>query len=144
MKLFSWPNETVAPGSQGENVEQHAELVIGGRWQQRVPTWRDAVATILVLAVLILLGLGARQMVAPFVVAHQPRILLSPDVLPGYALRTTMRVLAALVASLAFTLTYATAAGKSRRAEVVLIPLLDVLQSVPVLGYLSFTVVFFV
>lgn len=61
-----------------------------------------------------------------------------------YALRTTMRMLAALLLSLIFTLTYATAAAKSRRAEMVLIPLLDVMQSVPVLGYLSFTVVFFV
>ena len=55
-----------------------------------------------------------------------------------------MRMLAALVASLVFTFTYATLAAKSRRAEMVLIPLLDVLQSVPILGYLSFTVVFFV
>src|SRR3974390_3930185 len=55
-----------------------------------------------------------------------------------------MRMLAALVASLIFTFTYATLAAKSRRTEMVLIPLLDVLQSVPVLGYLSFTVVFFV
>jgi len=53
-------------------------------------------------------------------------------------------MLAALAASLIFTFTYATPAAKSRRAETVLIPLLDVLQSVPVLGYLSFTVVFFV
>ena len=43
-----------------------------------------------------------------------------------------------------FTFIYGTLAAKSRRAEMVLIPLLDVLQSVPVLGYLSFTVVFFV
>ncbi len=49
----------------------------------------------------------------------------------------------ALAASLAFTLTYATLAAKSRRAETVLIPLLDVLQSVPILGFLSFTVTFF-
>ena len=49
----------------------------------------------------------------------------------------------ALGASLLFTLTYATLAAKSRRAEVVLIPLLDVLQSVPILGFLSFTVTFF-
>ena len=53
-------------------------------------------------------------------------------------------MLAALLASLIFTFTYATLAAKSRRAELVLIPLLDVLQSVPILGYLSFTVVFFV
>ena len=83
-------------------------------------------------------------MLAPFPAAQQPDISLSPGVLPNYALRTTMRMLAALVASLVFTFTYGTLAAKSRRAEMVLIPLLDVLQSVPVLGYLSFTVVFFV
>jgi NitT/TauT family transport system permease protein len=94
--------------------------------------------------VIILLGLGGRQMVAPLILSQQPVISLSPLALPGYALRTTIRMLAALVASLVFTFTYATAAAKSRRAEMVLIPLLDVLQSVPVLGYLSFTVVFFV
>ncbi len=50
---------------------------------------------------------------------------------------------AALAASLVFTFTYATAAAKSRRAALVLIPLLDILQSVPILGFLTFTVVFF-
>ena len=52
-------------------------------------------------------------------------------------------MLAAMVASLLFTVTYGTLAAKSRRAELVLVPLLDILQSVPVLGYISFTVVFF-
>ena len=114
-------------------------------WHQRIPSWRDAVATLLVLAIVILLGSGARQMVAPFVTTPAAQaISLSPAALPYYALRTTMRMLAALAASLIFTFTYATPAAKSRRAETVLIPLLDVLQSVPVLGYLSFTVVFFV
>ncbi|WP_158811531.1 ABC transporter permease subunit, partial [Beijerinckia sp. L45] len=63
--------------------------------------------------------------------------------LPYYALRTTLRMFAAILASLVFTFTYATLAAKSRRAEKVLIPLLDVLQSVPILGFLSFTVTFF-
>jgi NitT/TauT family transport system permease protein len=125
-------------------VEQHAEVLIGGAWHQRIPTWRDAVATLLVLAIVILLGSGAHQMIAPLVTTQQPRISLSPAALPVYALRTTLRMLAALAASLIFTFLYATPAAKSRRAESVLIPLLDVLQSVPVLGYLSFTVVFFV
>ncbi len=125
-------------------MEQHAEVLIGRPWRQRIPTWRDVVATLLVLGIVILLGSGARQMIAPFVTAQQPRISLSPAALPGYALRTTLRMLAALFASLIFTFIYATPAAKSRRAETVLIPLLDVLQSVPVLGYLSFTVVFFV
>ena len=50
---------------------------------------------------------------------------------------------AALFFSFIFTFTYATLAAKSRRAEMVLIPVLDILQSVPILGFLSFTVTFF-
>jgi NitT/TauT family transport system permease protein len=110
----------------------------------RSPSWWDLAAVLLVLGVVILLGSGAKQMVAPFGAASTTPITLSPWALPMYAVRTTLRMLAAMVASLIFTLIYATAAAKSRRAEIVLIPILDVLQSVPVLGYLSFTVVFFV
>jgi NitT/TauT family transport system permease protein len=117
---------------------------MGGLWHQRGPSWRDLAAMLLILAVIILLGFGAHQMVASFVPAQPPEISLSPALLPLYTLRTVMRMLAALVASLVFTFTYATLAAKSRRAEMVLIPILDALQSVPILGYLSFTVVFFV
>ena len=63
--------------------------------------------------------------------------------LPYYAARTALRMFAALAASFVFTFTYATLAAKSRRAEMLLIPLLDILQSVPILGFLSFTVTFF-
>jgi NitT/TauT family transport system permease protein len=68
---------------------------------------------------------------------------LDPSNLPGYAARTTLRMMAAMVLSLLFTFTYAAWAAKSRRAGMVLIPLLDILQSVPILGFLSVTVVFF-
>ncbi len=125
-------------------MEHHAEVLGGGVWHQQAPNWRDLAALVLIVAIIILIGSGARQMLAPFPAAQQPEISLAPGVLPNYALRTTMRMLAALIASLVFTFTYGTLAAKSRRAEMVLIPLLDVLQSVPVLGYLSFTVVFFV
>jgi NitT/TauT family transport system permease protein len=70
-------------------------------------------------------------------------ISLDPANLPEYAMRTTLRMLAAMVASLVFTLVYGTLAAKSRRAGLVLVPILDILQSVPVLGYISFTVTFF-
>ena len=125
-------------------MEQHAEVLTGGVWHQQIPSWRDFAATLLVLGLMLLLGIGARQMVAPLVAAHPPEISLSPALLPLYTLRTIIRMLAALVASLVFTFTYATLAAKSRRAEMILIPILDVLQSIPILGYLSFTVVFFV
>ena len=110
----------------------------------RAPSVWDLAALLLVLGLIIILGVGARQMVAPFQITNAAPISLSPWMLPMYAVRTTLRMLAALVASLIFTLIYATLAAKSRRAEIVLIPILDVLQSVPILGYLSFTVIFFV
>jgi NitT/TauT family transport system permease protein len=125
-------------------VEHHAEVLTGGVWYQRIPSWRDLAAVLMMLGILILLGVGGRQMLGPLVIAHQPAISLSPAALPLYTLRTVSRMMAALAASLIFTFAYATLAVKSRRAAMVLIPLLDVLQSVPILGYLSFTVVFFV
>jgi NitT/TauT family transport system permease protein len=51
---------------------------------------------------------------------------------------------AALLASLAFSLVYAALAAKSRAAEKILIPALDILQSVPILGFLSITVTGFI
>ncbi len=52
-------------------------------------------------------------------------------------------MLAALFASMVFTLTYATWAAKSERAGRLLVPILDILQSVPILGFISITSVFF-
>ncbi|MDR3417920.1 MAG: ABC transporter permease subunit [Nevskia sp.] len=125
-------------------MSYHAPALRLGLWHRYIPGWREPAALLLVLGVMVLLGSGARQMLAPFVPAHQPEISLDPAALPLYTLRSVIRMLAALAASLLFTFTYATLAAKSRRAEMILVPLLDVLQSVPVLGYLSFTVVFFV
>lgn len=63
-----------------------------------------------------------------------------PADLPYYAARSLLRMFAALAASVAFTFVYATAAARSRRAQKILLPILDVLQSVPVLAFLSVTV----
>lgn len=62
-----------------------------------------------------------------------------PQNLPYYAARSLLRMFAALALSLVFTFVYATAAARSRRAEKILIPALDILQSVPVLAFLSVT-----
>jgi len=56
--------------------------------------------------------------------------------LPLYALLSLSRGLAAYVLSLAFTLVYGYWAAKDRLAERVLVPLLDILQSIPVLGFM--------
>ncbi|MGD0686181.1 MAG: ABC transporter permease subunit, partial [Streptosporangiaceae bacterium] len=76
--------------------------------------------------------------------AHVAVISTSPGELPYYALRSLLRMFIAFFLSVAFTFVYATAAARSRRARVVLIPLLDILQSVPVLGFLAITITFFI
>ena len=73
-----------------------------------------------------------------------PTISLDPRNLPNYAARSTLRMFIGLVLSTLFTFVYGYAAARSKRAERVLVPLLDILQSVPVLGFLSVTVTAFI
>jgi NitT/TauT family transport system permease protein len=68
---------------------------------------------------------------------------LAPSNLPYYAARSLLRMFIALFFSYAFSLSYGYAAARSRRARRVMIPALDILQSVPVLGFLAVTVTFF-
>jgi NitT/TauT family transport system permease protein len=136
-RAASWKLEEAArvQGSAISNASLTARGLIPNRW--------DIVAFPLVFGLLLLAAKGAREALAPLSALKEPVVSLDPVNLPEYALRTTLRMLAAMIASLLFTLTYATLAAKNRRAALVLIPLLDILQSVPVLGYISFTVVFF-
>jgi NitT/TauT family transport system permease protein len=100
----------------------------------------DVVALAIIVGLFAALSHGARETIAPLKTLAEAPISLDPWRLPEYAVRTSLRMIAAMVASLVFALGYATLAAKSRHAEIVLIPLLDILQSVPVLGFLSFTV----
>ena len=111
--------------------------------QRRLPNLFDLVAGALILAGLIYVASVARNTFGPLDTQAATAISLDPANLPFYAVRTTLRMFGALAFSLLFTLTYATWAAKSRRAGLILIPLLDILQSVPILGFLTFTVVFF-
>lgn len=108
-----------------------------------LPNRWDLVALPLVIGFLLFLSIGAHETWAPMSTLQSEAISLDPANLPEYAMRTTLRMLAAMVAALVFTLIYGTLAAKSRRAEKLLVPVLDILQSVPVLGYISFTVTFF-
>ncbi len=73
-----------------------------------------------------------------------PSISLDATNLPYYAARSTLRMFLALGFSILFTLGYGYLAAKNKTLEKVLIPLLDILQSVPVLGFLSVTVTAFI
>ncbi|MBW4631767.1 MAG: ABC transporter permease subunit [Iphinoe sp. HA4291-MV1] len=98
--------------------------------------------TLVLLALIARIGAGTIvRFVPPDVV---PGISLDPRHLPYYAGRSTLRMFIALGCSVVFTLVYGYIAAKSRRAERVMVPLLDILQSVPVLGFLSITVTGFI
>ena len=104
--------------------------------------------TAVLLGVFALLITTAQIGAGAFVHFHPPMDVPSVSLdwryLPYYAVRSTLRMFIALGASLLFTLVYGYVAAKSRNAERVLIPLLDILQSVPVLGFLSVTVTGFI
>jgi len=108
-----------------------------------VPDRWDVVAIALVFGLLVYLGEAAHGLTQPLAGLEATPISLDPWKLIGYSARSALRMLIAMIASLVFTFTYATLAAKSRRAEALLVPLLDILQSVPILGFISVTVVFF-
>jgi NitT/TauT family transport system permease protein len=111
--------------------------------RKALPNQYDLFAFALILAAFIAITRVSHGLTLPLTAPGSTVVSLDYKHLPYYALRTTLRMFAAIAASLVFTFVYATLAAKSRRASLVLIPLLDVLQSVPILGFLSFTVTFF-
>jgi NitT/TauT family transport system permease protein len=111
-------------------------------WTRLFSRW-DVLAVLLILGLLVFLGEASRHLFEPLAELQKQPPSLDPRNLPEYAARTTLRMLIAMVLSLLFTFTYATLAAKSKRAERLLVPLLDILQSVPILGFISVTVVFF-
>jgi len=108
-----------------------------------LPSSWDLMAAIFVAGLIILLAEASHDVAQPIATLAPNHISLDPANLPAYALRTALRMLVALGVSLIFTFTYATWAAKSPRAGTLLVPLLDILQSIPILGFLSVTLVFF-
>lgn len=105
----------------------------------------DLGVILLVLGLMGLIGhIGMEAMVRFQPPDVSPQVSLDPRNLPDYALRSTLRMFIALACSILFTLIYGSLAAHNRRAERLLVPLLDVLQSVPVLGFLSISVSAFI
>jgi NitT/TauT family transport system permease protein len=103
----------------------------------------DVLVLFFIFSLLYLVLNLAGGMKVPFSPGQVVVISLDPRNLPYYAGRSLLRMFIAYGASLLFTFIYGYLAAKNRAAEKVLIPLLDILQSVPVLGFLSITIVGF-
>lgn len=108
------------------------------------PNRWDWILLPLVLVLLVLAAYGAMQMSRPFVVGEALPISLDPVNLPYYLMRTILRMFIALGFSLLFAFVFAALAAKYRAAEKAMIPLLDVLQSVPILGFQAIAIAPFI
>jgi NitT/TauT family transport system permease protein len=102
--------------------------------------WVDLVVLVGLFVVLWGIVVLGGDMRVQFDELHPTPLSLDPWMIPYYTARTVLRMLIAFCASLAFTFVWAYGAAKSRRARKVMLPMLDILQSVPVLGFLSVTV----
>lgn len=111
---------------------------------QILPNPWDIIALLIGFGIIAFFTWGTRQITAPYHLGQAIPISLNPTHLPEYALLTVMRMLIALVCSLLFTFIFATWAAKSPRAGKLIIPCIDILQSVPNLGYLSITIAGFI
>ena len=102
--------------------------------------WIDAIVILVVFVSLWLLVVLTGDMRVRFDELHPPPLSLDLALIPYYTARTVLRMFIAFAAALLFTFTYGYIAAKSIHARKVMLPLLDILQSVPVLGFLSITV----
>ncbi|WP_342358366.1 ABC transporter permease subunit [Terrarubrum flagellatum] len=120
-----------------------ATAPVSARAESIWPNRYDLFVILILAGVLAGAALGARQMGRPLAALQVAPVSLDVANLPDYALLTTLRMFAAIAFSLLFTFVVGSLAAKSRKAELIIIPALDILQSVPVLGFLTFTVIFF-
>ena len=111
------------------DVQHHGGGKIASRWRVA-----DLVVLGLIGAAVAAIVSFAREFHAPYLPAVQ--IDLAPRALPHYVLFSLVRGVTALVISYLFAFGFGLAAASSRAAERALLPLLDILQSIPVLGFL--------
>jgi NitT/TauT family transport system permease protein len=132
-------NETTIRGRFGNSLG-----VNFGHLLTAPPNRFDLALLPIILAAIVLVAYAAKQMNVPYTPGEPLDVSLDVAELPYYLLRTSIRMLLALGASLAFSFAFAAIASKNRTAEKVMVPALDILQSIPVLGFLSITVTGFI
>jgi NitT/TauT family transport system permease protein len=119
-------------------VPRRLQTIWGGAQSLLEQTHRLSWVDLLVFISLAGVLFGVVNLTQEWTGPHQPHVEidLSPAALPQYTFYSLMRGLIAYAFSLGFTLVYGYWAAKDRIAERGLIPLLDILQSIPVLGFM--------
>jgi NitT/TauT family transport system permease protein len=108
-------------------------------------SWVDVVVGAAIIAILYEVVHLGQSLAVNFTPGRTP-VVISTDIsnVPYYAARSLLRMFIALGLSTVFTLVYGTAAARLRRAEKVLVPILDILQSIPILVFLPIALTFFI
>ncbi len=112
---------------------QNKQIFNTAHQPQKSFSWGDLIAIFLIVVVLYI---GIRLAFNAPAVITRPEITLSPSVLPLYTMFSLGRMLIAYCLSILFTMFYGRVAAANKKAELILMPLLDVLQSVPILSFL--------
>ncbi|WP_354677664.1 ABC transporter permease [Cupriavidus plantarum] len=126
------------------NLDRTAAPGYDGQLLTAPPNRFDFALLPIILAAIVIVAYTAQQMNVPYHPGQALDVRLDVAYLPYYLMRTSIRMLAALGASLLFSFAFAALASKNRTAEKILVPALDILQSIPVLGFLSITVTGFI
>ncbi|CAJ0725038.1 NitT/TauT family transport system permease protein [Ralstonia pickettii] len=142
-KMQQNDNETTIRGRLGTTFGTNFGVNFGNLLTAP-PNRFDLALLPIILAAIVLVAYAAKQMNVPYTPGEHLDVSLDVIELPYYLLRTSIRMLLALGASLAFSFAFAAIASKNRTAEKVMVPALDILQSIPVLGFLSITVTGFI
>lgn len=142
-KMQQNDNETTIRGRLGTTFGTNLGVNFGNLLTAP-PNRFDLALLPIILAAIVLVAYAAKQMNVPYTPGEHLDVSLDVIELPYYLLRTSIRMLLALGASLAFSFAFAAIASKNRTAEKVMVPALDILQSIPVLGFLSITVTGFI
>jgi NitT/TauT family transport system permease protein len=108
------------------------------------PNGWDLVALLIIAGIIAALVWGASHMATPYHVGKPILISLDPSALPGYALRTVLRMFIAIGFSLLFTFIAAPLAAKNAQAEKLIIPFIDIAEAIPPLGVLAIVIVAFI
>ncbi|MCE1193993.1 MAG: ABC transporter permease subunit [Acidovorax sp.] len=119
---------------------KHTAPQLGASEAPRGFGWVDALVLLALLGLLWSALHFGKGMLVHFDAARAPSVDVSPRQIPYYAGRTLLRMWIAFAFSLCFAISVGYVAAKSHAARAVILPALDVLQSVPVLGFLSATV----
>src|SRR6476659_7530581 len=101
-------------------------------------------AVALVIATLTFFSWNGKLLSLPIAKIHPEVIRLNFSNLFAYSIHTIFRMIVGIIISLIFSICYATLASQNQKTEEIMIPMLDVLQSVPILGYISFTTAGFI